>query len=106
MKLEKGAVEELPFPDASFDGATIAFGIRNAVDRPRGLSEMRRVVKPGGRVVVLELGEPEGGPLQGIARWHIRSVVPFVGGLLSGSREYRYLQSSIASFPNAPSSRS
>lgn len=99
VTLEAGAVEALPFADGSFDGVTIAFGIRNAEDRERGLAEMRRVTKSGGHVAVLELGEPEDGVLKGLARWHIRTVVPFVGGLLSGNREYRYLQTSIAAFP-------
>jgi len=99
VKLETGSVESLPHDDASFDGVTIAFGIRNASDRALGLREMRRVTRSGGRVVVLELGEPEEGLLRGIARWHIRSVVPWIGGLLSGRREYRYLQTSIAAFP-------
>lgn len=100
VSLEAGSVESLPHPDASFDGATIAFGIRNARDRARGLAEMRRVTRSGGRVVVLELGEPERGPLAGVARWHIHSVVPWLGGLLSGKREYEYLQRSIAAFPS------
>lgn len=99
ITLEQGRVESLPFADASFDGVTIAFGIRNATDRAGGLREMRRVTRAGGRVVVLELGEPEGGPFAGIARWHIHSVVPWLGGALSGRREYEYLQRSIAAFP-------
>lgn len=99
VRLEAGSVEALPHPDASFDGASIAFGIRNAVDRARGLAEMRRVTRSGGRVVVLELGEPESGPLSAVARWHIHSVVPWLGGLLSGKSEYEYLQRSIAAFP-------
>lgn len=100
VSLGQGRVESLPFADASFDGVTIAFGIRNASDRARGLREMRRVTRSGGRVVVLELGQPEGGPLAGIARWHIHSVVPWLGGALSGRREYEYLQRSIAAFPS------
>jgi len=99
VRLETASAESLPFADASFDGVTIAFGIRNVEDRPRGLAEMRRVTRPGGHVVVLELGEPENGALAGLARFHIRSVVPFIGGLISGKREYRYLQRSIAAFP-------
>jgi len=99
VALRVGECEALPFDDASFDGATIAFGIRNVADRPRGLAELRRVVRPGGRVVVLELSEPEGGVLGKLAKFHVHEVVPFVGGLLSGSREYRYLQASIAAFP-------
>jgi demethylmenaquinone methyltransferase/2-methoxy-6-polyprenyl-1,4-benzoquinol methylase len=94
-----GEAESLPFEDASFDGVTIAFGIRNVADRPRGLGEMRRVTRPGGRVVILELGEPEGGVMSVLARAHVHGIVPAVGGLLSGKREYAYLQASIAAFP-------
>ncbi|MBI3201635.1 MAG: bifunctional demethylmenaquinone methyltransferase/2-methoxy-6-polyprenyl-1,4-benzoquinol methylase UbiE [Myxococcales bacterium] len=100
VELAPGSVEALPYPDASFDGTTIAFGIRNAHDRAQGLCEMRRVTRPGGRVVVLELGEPDSGPLATLARWHIHSVVPWVGGMLSGKAEYDYLQRSIAAFPS------
>lgn len=96
-----GAAEALDFPDATFDGVTMAFGIRNAADRPRALREMLRVTKPGGRVAILELNEPEHGVLAPMARWHIRKVVPFLGGLLSGKQQYRYLQDSIADFPPA-----
>jgi demethylmenaquinone methyltransferase/2-methoxy-6-polyprenyl-1,4-benzoquinol methylase len=62
---------------------------------------MARVTKPGGRVAVLELGEPSVGWLSPIARFHVRKVIPRIGGMLSGSREYKYLQESIAAFPPA-----
>jgi demethylmenaquinone methyltransferase/2-methoxy-6-polyprenyl-1,4-benzoquinol methylase len=101
VELEVGNAERLPFADASFDGSIIAFGIRNVPDRARGISEMRRVVRPGGRVVVLELGEPRGAALGRLARFHVHTVVPVIGGLVSGSREYAYLQRSIAAFPRA-----
>jgi demethylmenaquinone methyltransferase/2-methoxy-6-polyprenyl-1,4-benzoquinol methylase len=97
--LERGDAQGLRFADGSFDATTIAFGIRNVRDRARALREMARVTKPGGRVAVLELSEPRGGWLGPIVRFHIRKVVPRIGGLLSGSREYRYLQRSIAAFP-------
>lgn len=96
-----GDAETLPFPDASFDGVTIAFGIRNVPDRPRALREMRRVTRPGGRIAILELSEPDGGIIGRLARFHVHRLVPWIGGLLSGSREYRYLQRSIAAFPPA-----
>jgi demethylmenaquinone methyltransferase / 2-methoxy-6-polyprenyl-1,4-benzoquinol methylase len=101
VELEVGNAEQLPFEDESFDGSIIAFGIRNVPDRTRGISEMRRVVRPGGRVVVLELGEPRGAALGRLARFHVHTVVPVIGGLVSGSREYAYLQRSIAAFPPA-----
>lgn len=99
--LEQGDARELPYEDDSFDGVTMAFGIRNVPDRPAALREMARVTKPGGRVAILELSEPSGGLLAPIARWHIHSVVPTLGAWLSGAREYSYLQQSIAEFPPA-----
>lgn len=99
VTLQLGDAQHLEFPDASFDAVTIAFGIRNVPDRALGLREMTRVCKPGGRVAILELGEPRRGVIAPLARFHIRHVVPRVGALLSGAREYRYLQSSIAAFP-------
>lgn len=101
IRVELGEAEKLPFEDATFSGVTISFGIRNVADRPRGLAEMRRVTKPGGRVVILELSEPKKGVMGTLARVHVHHVVPFVGGLLSGKKEYGYLQASIAAFPTA-----
>jgi demethylmenaquinone methyltransferase/2-methoxy-6-polyprenyl-1,4-benzoquinol methylase len=99
VKLLRGTAETLPFPDRSFDAVTIAFGIRNVPDRRRALAEMARVTRAGGRVAVLELGEPPGGLLGPLARFHIRSVVPRLGAWLSRAHEYRYLERSIAAFP-------
>jgi demethylmenaquinone methyltransferase / 2-methoxy-6-polyprenyl-1,4-benzoquinol methylase len=101
VELVTGDAETLPFADATFDGVSIAFGIRNVPNRPRALAEMARVTKPGGRVAVLELSEPRGGVLAPLARFHVHTVVPTVGALLSGAPEYRYLQRSIAVFPPA-----
>ena len=99
IRLGVGVAESLPFEDGTFDALSIAFGIRNVPDRPKGLREMARVVRPGGRVAILELSEPRGGFLGPLARFHVHSVVPWLGGLISGSREYQYLQRSIAAFP-------
>ena len=100
VTLLEGDAQSLPFDPGSLDAACIAFGIRNVPDRERGLREMARVVKPGGRVCVLELSEPKQGVLSPFARFHIRQVVPRLGAWLSGSKEYRYLQESIAAFPD------
>ena len=97
--LEVGDAQALPFPDKSFDGLCMAFGIRNVPDRAKALREMARVVRPDGRIAILELSEPRKGILGPLARFQIRTVVPFMGQLLSGAREYRYLQESIANFP-------
>jgi len=99
ITLTVGDAQALAFPDGSFDAVTIAFGIRNVPDRALALREMARVCRPGARVAILELGEPEGGVMAPLARFHIRQVVPRLGALLSGAREYRYLQTSIAAFP-------
>ncbi len=101
ISLELGDCEALPFADARFDAAAISFGIRNVPDRAKGLRELARVVRPGGYVAVLELGEPEGllGPF---ARFYVHKVVPRIGAALSGAREYHYLHESIARFPTPP----
>jgi demethylmenaquinone methyltransferase / 2-methoxy-6-polyprenyl-1,4-benzoquinol methylase len=95
----EGDAQALPFADDRFAAACIAFGIRNVPDRALGLAELARVTRPGGRVVVLELGEPRSGLLAHGVRFHIRQVVPRLGALLSGASEYRYLQRSVTAFP-------
>ncbi len=99
ITLQRGIAERLPFDDHEFDGLAMAFGIRNVPDRPAALREMARVVKPGSRIALLELGEPRGGLIAPFARFYIHQVVPRVGALISGAREYTYLERSIASFP-------
>ncbi|MBN1609742.1 MAG: bifunctional demethylmenaquinone methyltransferase/2-methoxy-6-polyprenyl-1,4-benzoquinol methylase UbiE [Polyangiaceae bacterium] len=99
IELLDGRAEELPFEDTSFDAVCMAFGIRNVPDRPRALSEILRVLRPGGTAALLELTEPNGGWLLPFVWLHVHAVVPLLGAALSGSREYRYLQRSIAAFP-------
>jgi demethylmenaquinone methyltransferase/2-methoxy-6-polyprenyl-1,4-benzoquinol methylase len=101
VELVQGDAQALPFADRSFDSVCIAFGIRNVPDRARALREMGRVTRPGGRIAILELSEPRRGLLGAFARFHIHTVVPYVGALLSGVKEYQYLQRSIAAFPAA-----
>jgi len=101
IELQVGDAQDLKFPDRSFDGVSIAFGIRNVPNRLQGLREMARVTKAGGRVAILELSEPRGGLLGPLARFHVHTVVPTIGALLSGRKEYHYLQRSIAAFPPA-----
>ena len=89
----------LPYPDASFDVASIAFGIRNVDDPLRCLREMSRVVKPGGSVVVLEFGQPRGA-FGALFRTYSKTVMPLIGGALTGNRAaYRYLPRTAAAFP-------
>jgi demethylmenaquinone methyltransferase / 2-methoxy-6-polyprenyl-1,4-benzoquinol methylase len=99
IELRAGDAQALDLEDGSVDAVSMAFGIRNVPDRPRALREMARVTREGGRVAILELSEPREGVLGKLARFHIRKVVPRIGGALSGSAEYRYLQESIAAFP-------
>jgi demethylmenaquinone methyltransferase/2-methoxy-6-polyprenyl-1,4-benzoquinol methylase len=100
VELVVGDAQQLPFEDASVDAISMAFGIRNVPDRPKALREMARVVKPGGRVAILELSEPRRGVLGKMARFHIHTLVPAVGAIISGAPEYRYLERSIAAFPS------
>ena len=99
ISLVEGDAMALPFEADSFDGVSIAFGIRNVPDRPKALAEMARVTRPSGRVAILELGEPRGSVLGPLARFHVHRVVPTLGAWLSGAGEYRYLERSIAAFP-------
>ncbi len=101
VTLVTGDATAIERDDGTFDAATMAFGIRNVPDRPRALAEIFRVLKPGGRIAILELSEPRKGPLAGLARLHVHRVVPTIGSWLSGAREYRYLEKSIAAFPPA-----
>lgn len=102
VTLAHGDAQRIAHPDASFDGVSIAFGIRNVPDRALALREMARVTRDGGRIVILELTDPKGGVVAPLARWHVHWLVPRLGALLSGAREYRYLEKSIARFPSAP----
>ena len=94
--------EALPFRDASFDSSCVAFGIRNVVDRERGLREMCRAVRPGGRVVVLEFSSPPGTVFSALYRLYFQSVLPRIGGIFSRGSAYSYLPESVFSFPEPP----
>lgn len=99
IELVFGDAQELHFEDDSFDGITMAFGIRNVPDRGKALREMGRVLKPGRRLAILELSEPKNGLMAFFARLHMQLFVPAVGALLSGKNEYSYLRESIEAFP-------
>ena len=102
VSLAVGDAQHLPYRNCEIDAATIAFGIRNVPDRALALRELARVVRPGGRIAILELGEPRRGVLGAAARMHTHHIVPRLGALLGGSREYRYLQTSVEAFPEPP----
>lgn len=90
---------QLPFPDDTFDAAAVAFGLRNFADAEAGLREMRRVVRPGGRAVVLEFVRPPSGPVGVPYRAYLRHVLPRVGGWISGEpRAYRYLSDTVDAY--------
>lgn len=99
IQLVAGDAQALPFDDHDFDACAISFGIRNVPDRFVGLQEMVRVTRPGGTVAVLELGIPQGHWFSPFARLHMRYVMPQIGAMVAGRKEYRYLQESIDKFP-------
>jgi len=93
---------KLPFPDASFDAVTVAFGVRNLSDMDRGFREMLRVLLPGGKLVVLEFSRPTAPVLSTLYRFYLRRILPKIGDGVSGrAGPYRYLARTIADFPEA-----
>jgi demethylmenaquinone methyltransferase / 2-methoxy-6-polyprenyl-1,4-benzoquinol methylase len=94
----RGDLLALPFDDASFDAATVGFGVRNVEDLERALRELRRVLRPGGRLGVLEITRPRG-PLAPFYRLWFDAVVPLIGKLLPGGSAYSYLPASVRRFP-------
>ena len=93
-----GDATALPFPDASFDAATVGFGIRNVPDLEAGLAELARVVRPGGRLACLEITRPEG-LVRPFFRLWFDGLVPLAGKVLPGGRAYTYLPASVRRFP-------
>ncbi|MBK6488164.1 MAG: ubiquinone/menaquinone biosynthesis methyltransferase [Gemmatimonadetes bacterium] len=95
-----GDALELPYRDRSLDGAIVAFGIRNLADLPAGLREVRRVLKPGARFVILEFSTPRSGVVRGGYHAYFHHVLPWIGGIISGHKTaYTYLPQSVANFP-------
>ena len=99
LRFEEGNALELAHPDDSFDAVTVGFGARNFADLDRGLAEMTRVTRPGGRVVVLEITTPEKPPLSWFFRAWFDRVVPQLGRLAGDPDAYTYLPSSVRRFP-------
>ena len=92
---------KLPFADNAFDAITVAFGVRNFDNLEKGLSEMLRVTKPGGSVVILEFSKPEKAPVKQLYSFYSRKILPLVGQLLSKQRAaYEYLPESVEQFPH------
>ena len=97
-----GDALRLPVRDASADVVSVAFGVRNLADPVAGLREMARVVRPGGRVLVLECSPPPKGPVGACYNFYFTRVLPWIGGLISGDREaYRYLPRTVVAWPPA-----
>jgi demethylmenaquinone methyltransferase/2-methoxy-6-polyprenyl-1,4-benzoquinol methylase len=99
VKWEWANALELPYPDGGFDAATVGFGARNFSDLDRGLAEMARVVRPGGRVVVLEITTPQRPPLSTFFSIWFDRVIPALGRLAGDPDAYAYLPSSVKRFP-------
>ncbi len=99
--LIQGSAEALPFPETRFDGLTVAFGVRNFSNLDLGLRELYRVLKPGGRAVILEFSLPRWNILKWFYQLYFKEVLPRIGGLISGnSGAYRYLPDSVGAFPS------
>jgi demethylmenaquinone methyltransferase/2-methoxy-6-polyprenyl-1,4-benzoquinol methylase len=94
----RGDLLELPFDDASFDAATVGFGIRNVADLQGGLGELARVLRPGGRLAILEITQPRG-LLRPFYKLWFDGLVPLAGKLLPGGSAYSYLPASVRRFP-------
>jgi demethylmenaquinone methyltransferase / 2-methoxy-6-polyprenyl-1,4-benzoquinol methylase len=91
---------QLPFPDASFAGVTVGFGVRNLVDLRSGFTELRRVLQPGARAVILEFTTPRAWPIRPLYLFYFRRMLPLIGRIVSKHREaYTYLPQSVLRFP-------
>lgn len=100
VKTEVADGENLPFADGSFDALTCAFGIRNFEHRDKGLTEFLRVLRPGGKLVILELSVPQKPWLRKLYNLYFTHILPWIGGSVSGYRAaYRYLAASVNNFP-------
>ena len=100
VTLQRGDAEKLPFSDRQFHAAMVAFGVRNFEDLAAGLSEIRRVLRPGGKLVFVEFSKPTAFPIKQLYAFYGRFILPLVGRMISGnSGAYTYLPESISVFP-------
>ena len=100
VSFEWGDALELPYDDAGFDAVTVGFGVRNLADLDRGLAEMARVAKPGGRIVILEITQPTRPPLSTFFSLWFDRAVPLLGTLAGDREAYSYLPESVKRFPS------
>ncbi|PJJ84460.1 bifunctional demethylmenaquinone methyltransferase/2-methoxy-6-polyprenyl-1,4-benzoquinol methylase UbiE [Mucilaginibacter auburnensis] len=101
FEVKLGDSEKLPFSDDEFDAVTVAYGVRNFEDLQKGLTDINRVLKPGGKAVVLEFSKPKGFPIKQLYSFYFNYITPGIGKLFSkDSRAYTYLPESVAAFPD------
>ncbi|MCX6182041.1 MAG: bifunctional demethylmenaquinone methyltransferase/2-methoxy-6-polyprenyl-1,4-benzoquinol methylase UbiE [Bacteroidetes bacterium] len=101
IELLSGDSENLPFADNTFDAITVGFGVRNFENLKKGLSEMNRVLKPGGKVAVLEFSKPIGFPVKQLYNFYFKRITPMIGKLVSkDASAYTYLPESVQAFPD------
>ncbi|MFZ4521907.1 MAG: bifunctional demethylmenaquinone methyltransferase/2-methoxy-6-polyprenyl-1,4-benzoquinol methylase UbiE [Bacteroidales bacterium] len=101
ISLEQADAEKIPFPDNTFDAITVAFGVRNFENLELGLTEMRRVLRNDGIMVILEFSHPPSFPMKQLYAVYSRFIIPLTGRLISGnSKAYSYLPESVAAFPS------
>ncbi len=101
ITLRRGDAEKIPFSDNSFHAITVAFGVRNFENLEVGLKEMRRVLRPGGVMLILEFSHPSAFPMRQLYGIYSRFVIPVMGRMISGnSKAYSYLPESVAAFPS------
>ena len=99
INLILGVAESLPFKNNTFDAVTIAYGIRNTVDYIKSLDEIYRVLKPGGKLLILEFAIPKGMIIKPIYLTYFKYIMPFIGSLFGSRKEYKYLSESTHDFP-------
>ncbi len=100
IELQEGDSEALPFADNSFDAITVAFGVRNFQNLEKGLQEMRRVLRPGGKLVVLEFSKADAGVLSVLFNFYMNKVTPAIGKFFARNKDaYQYLNDSVQAFP-------
>ncbi len=100
IELVAASAEQLPFPETDFDLVTIAFGIRNVVDKKKALGEFYRVLRSQGRLAVLEFSQPDYVWLRFLYNFYFFKILPLIGGLFAKRSAYRYLPESVAKFPS------
>jgi demethylmenaquinone methyltransferase/2-methoxy-6-polyprenyl-1,4-benzoquinol methylase len=102
LRFVEADAQQLPFPDETFQVTCVAFGLRNVTDTDRGIAEMVRVTRPGGRVAILEFSQPRHWLFGSMYRFYFRRILPLVGQALSRSRDraYSYLPASVMEFPD------